>query len=297
MSWWDDYPSGPKPPPPEHGIKIKKAGTTWWGQRWIQALEGLSPIYSSRLARGKTYARAGRAHDLVIAPGLVTAKVAGSRPDPYEVQIRLTPLGDAEWKKVIVELASRALFAAELLAGRMPNEIESAFTGVGLFPRNESDLRTSCNCPDVSNPCKHIAATHYVLGDAFDRDPFLLFELRGKSKATLLDALRAARGGGKPKKEKKRTAPEIPKVDLAGTSHAHYDLPRGELPTLTLSFEAPSAHGAALRQLGAPATWKSEVAPADLLAPLIEAAAERARNLALAETEEPATIARKPRKR
>ncbi|HEU4618687.1 MAG TPA: SWIM zinc finger family protein, partial [Gammaproteobacteria bacterium] len=55
------------------------------------------------------------------------------------------------------------------------------------------DLRTDCSCPDDANPCKHVAAVHFVLGEAFDRDPFLLFELRGRSRAQVLETLRAAR--------------------------------------------------------------------------------------------------------
>lgn len=74
---WSDAP--PKRPPPPRGIRMKKAGATWWGQRWIEALEAMSGGYSGRLGRGKTYARAGRVHDLAIGAGRVTAKVTGSR--------------------------------------------------------------------------------------------------------------------------------------------------------------------------------------------------------------------------
>jgi len=66
MSDWDRWERfrAPKRPPPKHGIKVKKPGTTWWGHKWIEALEGVSAGYHSRLNRGRTYARAGRTHDL-----------------------------------------------------------------------------------------------------------------------------------------------------------------------------------------------------------------------------------------
>jgi uncharacterized Zn finger protein len=102
MSRWDGwgwYQSPPKRPPPAHGIKMKKSGTTWWGQRWIEALEIVLRGDSARLARGRTYARAGRTHDLVVKGGEVAAKVTGSRPTPYKVTIKLTQLSDAAWKK------------------------------------------------------------------------------------------------------------------------------------------------------------------------------------------------------
>jgi uncharacterized Zn finger protein len=310
MSRWGEggwFPSEAKKPPPEHGIKMKKAGTTWWGQRWIEALEQVLRGDAGRLARGRTYARAGRTHDLVVHDGKVTAKVTGSRTEPYRITIALAQLRDAEWTKAIGEMAAKAQFAAELLAGQMPKEIDLVFraAGTSLFPAQRKELVTQCSCPDWGDPCKHVAATHYVLGEALARDPFLLFELRGRTKAQVLEALRLARSGadeaaattgnGRGAKTKARTkatagevavaAGETPKVAIAPVAAADYDQPRAALPSLQFSFEAPITHGAVLRQLGTPAAWGGEGSPADALAPLVRAAAERARRIALAEPE------------
>src|SRR4051794_3264968 len=102
-SWssWSDMRSGPKPPPPAHGVRIKTVGTTWWGQRWIEALEKMSRDYASRLARGKTYARTGRVHDLVVDRGKVTARVTGSSRTPYEIALAMPVLDDASWSAAI----------------------------------------------------------------------------------------------------------------------------------------------------------------------------------------------------
>lgn len=297
MSRWSRfgwYPSAPKKPPPERGIRMKKAGTTWWGQRWIEALENVLRGDSARLARGRTYARAGRAHDLLVKNGKVSAKVTGSRATPYEITIELIQLGAPAWNKAIEGLAKKAQFSAELLAGRMPQAIDEVFVeaGVSLFPKVRSDLATSCSCPDWGDPCKHVAATHYVLGEALDRDPFLLFELRGRTKDQVLDALRAARGGigEMPAKKagKRKAAPadatiEVPTVKLGLMKAAQYDTPREPLPALQFRFEEPVTHGAVLRQLGAPTSWERAASPADVLAPLVRAAAETARRIAMAE--------------
>ena len=37
---------------------------TWWGQRWIEALEHGSRDVVVRLGKGRAYARDGRVHDL-----------------------------------------------------------------------------------------------------------------------------------------------------------------------------------------------------------------------------------------
>lgn len=314
MSRWDRgwFKSTPKKPPPERGIRMKKAGTTWWGQRWIEALENVLRGDSARLARGRTYARAGRTHDLVVKGGKVTAKVTGSRATPYKITIQLTELSASAWDKAIEGLAKKAQFSAELLAGQMPQAIDEAFVeaGVSLFPKQRADLRTSCSCPDWGDPCKHVAAAHYVLGEALDGDPFLLFELRGRTKDQVLDALRAARGGAdetpakkarKTKSAKQDTPPEVPTVKLGKLKASDYDKPRAPLPAMHFSFDAPITHGAVLRQLGAPTTWQSEASPADVLTPLVRAAAQTARRLAMAEPSEPSeatpTTARVRRKR
>jgi uncharacterized Zn finger protein len=288
------YESSPKKPPPERGIRMKKAGTTWWGQRWIEALENVLRGDSARLARGRTYARAGRTHDLVVKGGKVTAKVTGSRATPYKITIELTELSAPVWKKAIDGLARKAQFSAELLAGQMPQAIDEVFVeaGVSLFPKQRADLKTSCSCPDWGDPCKHVAATHYVLGEALDSDPFLLFELRGRPKDQVLDALRAARGAvdeapakkaGKSKASPEDATIEVPTVKLGTLKAGEYDTPREPLPALHFSFDEPVAHGAILRQLGVPTTWQEDASPADILSPLVRAAAETARRIAMAE--------------
>lgn len=299
--FWEDgdrYPSK-KAPPPEHGIKIKKAGTSWWGQRWLDALEATLGADSGRLARGRSYARAGRTHDLEVKKGKVTARVTGSRATPYEITIELQTLPAETWRRVITGMAAKAQFAAELLAGQMPKELDEVFRAAGssLFPVERADLVTSCSCPDWGDPCKHVAATHYVLGEALDRDPFLLFELRGRSKEQVLEALRVERGvqpspkrtpqtTSSKKPRAKPTASESPRRDKpALVPAADYDKGRAPLPSLSFSFDAPEQPGALLRQLGAPHRWTGAASPADALVPVVQAAAERARQLALSSSD------------
>jgi uncharacterized Zn finger protein len=312
------FEASPKKPPPTHGIKVRSVGTTWWGERWIRALEEILRGGAARLARGRTYARAGRVHDLEIKAGQVTASVTGSRPEPYAVRIAIAELSGAAWKRAIAAMADKAAFSAALLAGEMPKDIEEAFRGAGarLFPVEHRDLATNCSCPDWGDPCKHVAAVHYVLGEAFDRDPFLLFELRGRTRDAVLDALRAARVGeaarsvepalrkassrgtsatsprGRKATDSASEAPTTPSivgkapdsVRFERVSAHDYDRVRAPLPALHLTFDPPAKSAAVLRQLGTPASWTGTSAPADALAPLLRAAAESARQIALAES-------------
>jgi uncharacterized Zn finger protein len=299
------YAASPKQPAPAHGIRMNKAGTTWWGQRWLEALEHVLRGDSGRLSRGRTYARAGRTHDLEIIAGKVSARVTGSRVTPYEVRIELAQLPDSTWDLAIAGMAQKAQFSAELLAGTMPERIDEVFRPAksSLFPQHRQELVTSCSCPDSGDPCKHVAATHYLLGEALDRDPFLLFELRGRTKAQVLAALRAARdaseqrepalaAGGEPSSAADPSG-EVPRVALGKLRPADYDKAREPLPALSFSFDAPLIHGAVLKQLGVPAAWRGQGSPFDALAPLVSRAAEAARRLALADSE-PSAAAESP---
>jgi uncharacterized Zn finger protein len=275
-----------KRPAPAHGIKIARAGATWWGARWIEALEKLGASYGSRLARGKTYARTGRTHDFVVGPGGATAHVTGSRDTPYVVRIALAELDDATWTRALEAMSAEARFAAELLAGEMPRAIDDAFraAGTSLFPTNEAELQTSCSCPDWANPCKHVAATHYVLGDALDRDPFLLFELRGRTRSAVLEALRRLRSDGRrarARDDARDAAP--PTTSFRAVKPEAYDAWRGSPPDIAFSMTPPATNGALLRQLGKPASWRATTTPVDLLGPLVHAASQRARRIALGE--------------
>ena len=272
----NDYYSGyyfppSKPLKAKGGIRAhSKRGTfakNWWAKRWIGAMEWL--MDSGRLQRGRRYARQGQVLSVEEAAGGVVARVQGSQETPYEVSIQVKPFSDAQWEGVFNALANKAIFAAQLLAGEMPQDIEEAFAaaGVSLFPDDADALTTDCSCPDWANPCKHIAATHYILGDRFDEDPFLLFRLRGRSQEQVLEALRQRRVGQEviedepqEEKEEEETIPleeSISRFWEMGEPLASFPLdikpPPVEFPILKRLGEAAFVTGDSLEDLLGPA--------------------------------------------
>ena len=261
---WDYY-SEHRPRRVEGGIKAKSErgtiGETWWSKRWVEVLESLG--MGTRLTRGRSYARQGQVLSIEIEPGLVKAKVQGSMQQPYAVKIRLHPLSKRDWQEVTTEMASQAIFAAKLLAGEMPKNIEEAFDSVNLslFPETEEDLQTSCTCPDWANPCKHIAAVYYILAERFDEDPFLLFKLRGRDKEAIIAALREKRVEKletKPKGEKASTGrvekyeevqPEAAAVRLEDQLSTFW-LAGEVLDTFAVGPGSPDVDNALLKRLG-----------------------------------------------
>ena len=245
---WEDWPPA-RPIRVDGGIKARSKrgaiGEQWWSRRFISVLESYG--MSGRLARGRSYARAGQVLDFELSQGKVTARVQGSRVRPYQVRIGVLPLTTAQWRRVQDRLASQALFRAKLLAGEMPREIEDVFAecGTPLFPRSPADLDMHCSCPDWEVPCKHLAAVCYVLAEEFDRDPFGMLAWRGKARDELLAALRQiqadAPGPGRDAQGRK--------VPAAGAARPGLDVPAPPLEDCLDGFWSSGLSPARLRAL------------------------------------------------
>lgn len=200
--WSQWYPPPSAPRPVEGGLKARsrrgQIGESWWSQRFLALLESFG--IGERLNRGRTYARKGQVISLGVVPGAVTAEVQGSRARPYRVRIGAPRLSETDWRRAEEAMVSRAAFLARLLAGEMPADIEEAFAeaSAGLFPTRHDELVPECSCPDWSRPCKHVAAVYFLLAEAFDDDPFLIFTWRGRPRDILIANLRALRGSSTP---------------------------------------------------------------------------------------------------
>ena len=168
-------------------------GRTWWGERFLRALERFTD--AGRLGRGRAYASNGRVVEHKLERGTVVAKVRGSinpyfgvyKEPLYRTTIKITQIAPDDWTKVVGRIAARADLVTKLLQQEMPDPIEDAFAeaGLHLLPQGKGDFTTDCSCPDWDNPCKHIAGVYYLLARDLDRDPFVLFELRGLSRDAL----------------------------------------------------------------------------------------------------------------
>jgi uncharacterized Zn finger protein len=298
MSEWHQRHRRSRPRAARGGIKSQSErgsfGESWWAKRWISVLESFN--IGGRLQRGRSYARSGQVLSIAIQKGRVLARVQGSRPKPYDISIKVKTLSPAQWRRVVKLLAGQAMYTAALLAGEMPHEIEHAFkeAGVSLFPSRAGDLKTSCSCPDWANPCKHIAAVYYLLGEEFDRDPFLIFKLRGMTRDELVAALSGGRrpqaGEGRGKRGRRAArrglptegrAPE-PRQPLGHDPHRFFA--GGDFPQQPPhEVQSPPVPAPLLNRLGSFPLWRGEERFLDALAPLYTAAASRGLDVLLGE--------------
>jgi uncharacterized Zn finger protein len=292
-SYWPRYETL-QPIEVEDGIKARsrrgKFVENWWADRWIAALKPL--MDAARLSRGRSYARRGQVISIEVAPGRVRSRVQGTRPTPYKVEIVLEPLSDRQWARVLDALAEQAFFAAQLLNGEMPQEVEQVFQNVDvpLFPRARGDLQTNCSCPDWSNPCKHIAAVYYLLGERFDEDPFLLFKLRGRNKEAIVAELRQRRtvavDAGQAQMAEPPTAAEgVGEVAVPGLAAAmdRYWTLGVEVENLAFDLRPPEVEMALLKRLGLPSFGLDEEMLRRQLARVYEAVTQRAAEVGFAD--------------
>lgn len=254
MSFYFFTPSRPRSV--KGGIRSQsgrgKGEPSWWAERWMDVLKGFN--MGARLDRGRSYARQGQVMSIDIRKGKVTAKVQGSGSRPYGVAIKVKQLSGDEWKKVASGLASRPSLAAKLLAGRMPRNIEDVFgvAGLSLFPGRVRDMDTDCSCPDWANPCKHIAAVYILLGEEFERDPFLIFRMRGSGREEILDIMGLRPESGVKSAIRPPAAPE----PLPANPKAFWgvDVESGD----DMTSEIPAMDAALPKRLGIFPFWRGE---------------------------------------
>ncbi|MBI1763137.1 MAG: SWIM zinc finger family protein [Acidobacteria bacterium] len=272
MGYWNDWSNYKPRIKAKGGIRAQSKrgsfGETWWGKRWVATLESFD--IGARMGRGRSYARNGSVLAIDIASGEVKAKVQGSYPQPYKISIKLKAMPDSDWRKLAKALSTQAIFAAKLLAGEMPPEIEDVFKAadLALFPAKSGDLHTDCSCPDWSNPCKHIAAVYYLIGEEFDRDPFLLFKLRGMERAAFTKLLGAATPAAAAEEAVLARPPEPLN---ATTFWQAAPLP----PDWLGEARTPPVNAAVLQRLGNFPFWRGSETLAEALTPVYVAASAR----------------------
>jgi len=296
--WGRGFPPKSRPRTVSGGITARSRrgaiGETWWSRRFVEVLESLQ--MGGRLTRGRSYARSGQVLDLEVAAGSVAARVQGSRRAPYDVWIELPVIWPEQWADIEEALTSQALFSAKLLSGEMPPEIEDVFDDLGLplFPTWSHELHLECSCPDWAVPCKHLAATFYVLAESFDTDPFLIFAWRGRTRDDLLAGLRRHRGtaaatpcAGEPRSPALFAAEDQPLADnLDGFWSFYADL----AATAQRPRAAALASDLVLRQLDQPNITVRGRNLVELLGPAYQAMATAAEPVPSAPTDRPLLV-------
>ena len=163
-------------------------GQTWWGAQWLNSLSQID--CDNRLPRGRSYANKGAVTKIEIQHGKIRARVKGSYPQPYSVQIEVPPIPRQQAKALLDVLAHDPVIISKMLNRELDPAVlaQANKLGIDIFPTRWSDFSMRCSCPDWAVPCKHLAAVIYLISREIDGNPFMVFSLKG---IDLIQELRA----------------------------------------------------------------------------------------------------------
>ncbi len=166
---------------------MAKMTRTWWGEIFLDVLA--MSMDEGRLKRGRAYSGPNRLLEFSINKGVARATLRGNinpyfgvyKEPRYKVTVKLRQFTSADWRRISKAISGNAACLSQLLMNEMPTAIEDAFSDSGktLLPRSKDELISTCSCPDWATPCKHVAGVYYKIASLLDRDPMLLFQLRG----------------------------------------------------------------------------------------------------------------------
>lgn len=182
------------------GVKLKfKAGEvpkSWVTQRILRVAERAADGEAFR--EGLEYAHTGQIKRVTIEDTLCEAVIQGRSDKPYQTELSLETFEAADQQKVIGTMGEQVRYAAKLLAGELPSNIEDVFAPLGLrlLPTEVEDIRPKCTCSDWSEDkpwCKHAVCLTAVAAERLGDDPMLIFGLRGMPVDDVVEGLRQRR--------------------------------------------------------------------------------------------------------
>lgn len=290
--------------------------TLWAAQRWMRLAELVAQ--GTRLAEGLEYAKLGQTKRLANLPGRIEASVQGRADRPYTVTITMGVIPEAGWVPVVGAMSEGAIYAAKLLSGELPTNIEDVFAprGLKLFPTEPSELTVSCTCVehtqalqamkdrqaageatpagDASDAawCKHLCCVAYLMAQRLATEPFLMFSLRGLDGRELLERLRDQRASaGAPPGDRQPVyvqhisgVTDSPGAPLEEVILGFWDAGAG-LASVDLPLSPPAVSHPLLRRLGQSPFSQAPFPLVGLLASCYETISEAARREEPAEQE------------
>ena len=129
--------------------------------------------------------------DFFIQPGKVSARIEEETAQAHRVEISFDKLSEETWEKILVDLSKNAYFIASLLAGKLPVEIQSLFDSynASLCPSSLNDINITFDYNEITKMLPCVCALVFRLCEKLDKDPFIIFLLRGKGRDEILSRI------------------------------------------------------------------------------------------------------------
>lgn len=166
----------------------------WWAKAWQRAVE--EAAYGERdLRRGRAAARRGDVGAISVAPGSLLAAVREG-DDAWTVEVAVPVLDDPSLRALVDVVSAEAGRIAALLDGDLSHQLveHADEAGAELLPYG-GELSATCTCDHYLDPCAHAIAVLLQAGWLVDRDPLVLFAVRGLPRDELVGAVHDRRPG------------------------------------------------------------------------------------------------------
>lgn len=250
------------------------------------------------IEEGTEYARLGQTRTLVVEPGLVRAAVQGRRTRSYDIQLKVDAFTPEQWDAVADQLNEQPHIAAEVLGGRLPQDVEQVFEplGLSLLPVSPDAVKIVTTCPDSPEGggwSKHACCVFMLLSERIAADPSVAFTLRGLPDGELAERMSHRRllsaGGANPKpiyQPRVEGASDAALPDDEAMLERFWESP-ADLDALDLALEPPPVPTPMLRRLGSSPFEDAKFPLVGLLATCYEVARERLLKEESGEADEP----------
>lgn len=163
-------------------------GRNWAAQLLLSRVR--SETEAKRWGRGADLFSESKVRQLTVEDSIISALVQGTQPSPFAVSIQLPDRDEklTQYLTGAIATAPAGMFA--LTTGRVPGADLP-----GFVLRDDDRLRYSCECPDPTSPCKHVAALIVAAGSKIDIEPRTILDLRGIDPEALAQRIEFERSG------------------------------------------------------------------------------------------------------
>lgn len=176
-----DHPDAPSYKPRRKTTRARATakGTHSTAADWLTDL-AFTQSDNGRMSRGRSYYQGGHVMNLEFVPGSITAKVIGSQPQPFSVDIMFPPRTDPQLARLPDLISQLDGGIQAVRSGQFSPDMLKI-----LFGGHPYKARYYCDCPDKAKVCKHVVATMMAAADRVAVDPGLVFQLRGLNLADM----------------------------------------------------------------------------------------------------------------
>lgn len=142
---------------------------------WFDNIKKLDDI--NHLKHGEIYARDGSLFDLKINNSTVTAKVENTPGEIVHVKITFKEMTNNNKKYLKNYIMDNPFMISLIISNSCPKDLLD--TKVRIFPKTLKDFKMECDCKIEKLFCKHKAAVFHKLKMEIEKNPLLIFTLRG----------------------------------------------------------------------------------------------------------------------